>query len=331
MRITGNHEIITGDKVALFRSYFSGLKEVYGTYDSKTGRAWQVKKPVTPSTIRAHLRGSAPYGVYLLTAERTRAIAVDFDEPDPGPAVAFVRAAKQHRVPAFIERSKSKGFHVWIFFPRKGVRAAKARLVVKAILEEIGHPNVEIFPKQDILDSRTSYGNYINAPLFGRFVPQGKTVFVDPGALNPYPDQWAFLASIERVDEQVLDGIINRCRLTPSTAPQSSSEDSDTGELSRFGLPPCARKMLREGVAAYQRVSCFRLAVHLKRVGLPYDIALAALRRWARKNRPVNGKRVIRENEIRSQVSYAFENSYTGYGCDSPAVAPFCEQSCPLK
>jgi hypothetical protein len=41
--------------------------------------------------------------------------------------------------------------------------------------------------------------------------------------------------------------------------------------------------MLAEGFDSYQRVSCFRLAVQLKRNGLPYDHALIALKAWMKK------------------------------------------------
>jgi hypothetical protein len=60
------------------------------------------------------------------------------------------------------------------------VKASKARLVIKSILEEIECPETEIFPKQDSLQNGNSFGNYINAPLFGTLVPKNKTVFVDP-------------------------------------------------------------------------------------------------------------------------------------------------------
>jgi hypothetical protein len=89
--------------------------------------------------------------------------------------------------------------------------------------------------------------------------------------------------------------------------------------------------MLRNGVSQYQRVSCFRLAVHLRRLGLPFDVAVAALKTWALKNRPANGKGVIRDPEILSQTSYAYEHSYVGYGCESAAIKPFCDSSCSAK
>lgn len=189
MGLTNKNTKSAAEKVAIFRSYFSGLPDVYGTYNPTTGRARQVKKPVTVNVILAHLRGNIPYGVYLLVGDRTHAIAVDFDIPDSLPPIEFVNKANHYLLPAYIEISKSKGFHVWIFFNDAGVKAFKARVVVRFILDEIGYPDTEIFPKQDSLRSSVTYGNFINAPLFGALVPKGKTVFVDPDTFNPYPDQ----------------------------------------------------------------------------------------------------------------------------------------------
>lgn len=326
-----NKQRSTADKIALFLSFFSGLKNVYGTYDPETGCSWQVKKPVTNDIILAHLQGKRPYGVYLLEQDRIKAIAVDFDDLDPLPVIKFINAAKHYQLPAYIETSKSKGFHVWIFFNTKGVKAYKARLVVKNILEEIEYPQTEIFPKQDFLAGRASYGNFLNAPLFAGLVPLGRTVFIEPHTLKPYPDQWAFLESVERVEEQALDEIIELNDLSgPQVQSKPISHDSANGGSNRFSLPLCAQKMLQEGVSRYQRVSCFRLAVHLKRLGLPHDVAVAALKVWALKNQPKDGKQVITESEIIEQTSYAFNKDYRGYGCNSEAVAPFCMPNCPL-
>jgi len=327
-----NKKKSAAEKVALFRSFFTGLSTVYGTYDPATGRAWQVKQPVTDETILAHLKGKRPYGVYLLDGESTKAIAVDFDDNDPFPPIEFFNLAFNYKLPAYIETSKSKGFHAWIFFNSKGVKAYKARIVVKRILEEIEYPQTEIFPKQDVLNTRTSYGNFINAPLFGRLVPSGKTVFINPKEHKPHPDQWAFLESVERVEEQTLDEIIELNDLSNSQVqPKPLSHDTANGSTNRFGLPLCAQKMLQEGVSRYQRVSCFRLAVHLKRLGLPSDVALAALKVWALKNQPKDGNEVISELEIIEQTSCAFNKDYRGYGCGSEAVSLFCQPGCPVN
>ena len=59
-----------------------GLRNVYGTYDTKTCKVRQEKMTVTDEVILAHLTGKQSYGVYLLTGERTGALAVDFDQND---------------------------------------------------------------------------------------------------------------------------------------------------------------------------------------------------------------------------------------------------------
>jgi hypothetical protein len=324
----------TSAKIRLFRQFFTGLTNVYGTYDPKTGRAWQVKQPVTNDTVLAHLKGLHPYGVYLLTGDCTRAVVADFDDKDSLPPIEFLNSAQHYGLPSYIETSKTKGFHVWIFFSSAGVKASKARLVVKNILEEIEYPKTEIFPRQNRQGDRTSYGNFINAPLFGGLVPEGKTVFIDPYTLKQYPDQWAFLESVERVEEQVLDEIIELNNLSePNNQPVPLKRDSARGgeHLNRFSLPICAQKMLQNGVSQNQRVSCFRLAVHLKRLGLPFDLTVAALTTWAQKNRPINGKGIITEREINQQTKDAYNGGYRSYGCETEVVAPFCNSDCPIK
>ena len=319
-------------KLDLFGRRFTGLTHVYGTYDVKTGRSRQVKSSVTPKVMLDHLVGRQPYGVYFLVKDRTRALAVDFDDGDLTTVMGFVDAARNYDLDLYIERSKSKGHHVWMFFPEDGVVAAKARTVARLILEDIEGSNTEVFPKQDRLDTDAQYGNFINAPLFGRLVPEGRTVFLDPyNGMKPYTNQWDFLESVTPTPEHALDEIINVNGLNVETgargeAPQKESRSART----TLGLPPCARKMLEQGVTHDQRVACFDLAIQLKKAGLPHDLALATLRAWANKNKPHDGKRIITETEIKDQTADAFNKPYSRCGCEDPAVKPFCSAMCPL-
>ena len=249
--------------------------------------------------------------------------------------IAYVAGAGCYDISAYIERSKSKGYHVWIFFEEGGVPARSARLVAHKILADIGRTGVEVFPKQDVLTNDISYGNFINTPLFGALVPKGRTVFVDPAEpTKVYLDQWELLERVERVPEYRLDAIIESCHLnehTPVVEKERDNGHSYSGDgASSFGLPPCGRRMLAEGVDSYQRVSCFRLAVHLKRNGLPFDLALVTLKAWAKKNHPADGKGIITDQEIEHQTKCAFENSYRSLGCEDPAVAAYCDKGCPL-
>ncbi len=320
----------TAEKIAIYRKVLSGLPDVYGTYDPRSGYTRQVKKPVTDDVIRKHLKGRQPYGIYLLFGDRTRAIAVDFDSENRLTVMKFVDKAKHHGISAYVERSKSKGYHVWIFFEEQGVLAAKARLVVHHLLNEIEEPHTEVFPKQNTIDKNNPYGNFINAPLFGPLVFQGKTVFLDLPSFIPNPDQWTLLESVNRLSESALDEIIEINALCLAPPPKDPKPNSENGSI-RYGLPICARRMANDGVSKMQRVSCFRLAGHIKRTGLPFDMAVAALKAWALKNRPSDGKEIIQDAEIISQTRDAYNRSRTGYGCGTEAVEPFCEPSCPWK
>jgi TOTE conflict system, Archaeo-Eukaryotic Primase domain len=323
----------TRQKLRIFRSCFSGLRDVYGTYDRQTGKVRQVKEPVTDHVLLRHLTGRQPYGVYLLVADRTRSVAADFDDIDLDPPMRFVQQARDYGISAYLERSKSKGWHAWIFFPAGGVPAWKARRVVQGVLADIGCPSIEVFPKQDRLSSTNRYGNFINAPLFGGLVPKSRTVFVDTErSLLPCPDQWQVLEEAGRTRESLLDDIIETNGLpTFQPAGDDAPVPGPVASTSTYGLPPCARRMLAEGVQEYQRVSCFRLAVHLKKVGLPQDLALTALEKWSAKNRPRQGKDIITSTEIRQQTQCAFSKDYRGCGCEDPAVVPYCNPTCPLR
>ncbi len=325
----------TREKLLLFKRFFSGLDHVYGTYDPRMGRSWQIKAPVTDDVLLAHLKGQRPYGAYLLTGDRTRAIAADCDDDNPELPIQFVTRANHYGFQAYIERSKVKGFHCWCFFEEKGVPAWKARRVAQHILAEMEAACVEVFPKHDMLPSDgTSYGNFINATLFGALVLQGRTVFLDTrNGLELCPNQWEFLDNIQPVAESVLDDVIEINGLGQPDCPQNTQTGAES--LGRFqaagGLPPCIQAILRNGVTENQRVACFRLAVHLRRIGMPYELVVAALREWAGKNRPMQGKRIITLVEIMAQTASAFLKEYRGCGCEEPALAPYCDPACPVR
>jgi len=319
--------------LGLYSGLFAGRRDIYGTYDPATGKVWQVKEPVTATVIWSHLKGEKPYGVYPLMKDRTRFVVADVDKEEPLIAREFVSAARHYGISAFVERSRKKGYHVWIWFEgQDGVPAMKARAVARFILQEIGEPETEVFPKQDSIQDNSASGNFINAPLFGPLVLKGRTAFVDEtGSMSPYPDQWRFLMGIQRVSERQLDEVIELNELMPADKASQKvggrhpESDRVPGPI---GLPVCAQRMLSEGVVSNQRTSCFRLAVQLKKAGLPYDLAVVVLRAWAAKNRPENGARTITDREIQSQASDAYLKEYRSCGCEDPALARYCDSAC---
>jgi len=180
---------------------------------------------VNDEIIRNHLMGKDPHehgaknytiGVYpLLVDETCWFLAVDFDKSTwTKDARAFVETCANFQVPAYLERSRSgNGGHVWIFFetPVPAVLARKlGALLLTSTMNrrpEIGMDSYDrLFPSQDTLP-RGGFGNLIALPLQKKPREQNNSVFLD-NDLNPYPDQWAFLSSIQKMTHQDLERIV---------------------------------------------------------------------------------------------------------------------------
>lgn len=308
-----------------------------------SGKARCVKEALGDVVYLDHLRGRRPLGIYPLVEDRVWFAVIDLDEPDPEPVCELVRLGQGLGLNPLVEVSKSKGFHLWFFADDNGWPAALIRALLRWMTSEINKPAIEVFPKQDRLGPE-GFGNFIYLPLDGRLVPQARTVFVEPTRwMPPVQDQWDTLASRSRYSADHLKRITTDLGLhehpvgrgmedSPATqhaaAPKhgSATQPSGTG----YGLPPCARRMLAEGVTEQQRVVCFRLAVHLWRIGVPEDLARVLLGAWAKKNQPTCGKRVITPEEIASQTRDGYSGRYRGYGCADPVIAQYCEGRCPV-
>ncbi|MFN3167007.1 MAG: TOTE conflict system archaeo-eukaryotic primase domain-containing protein [Phycisphaeraceae bacterium] len=328
------------EKLALFCSAFRGRGDCHGTRDIHNGRASCVKLPPTDLVMRDHLLGRRPVGIYPLVVDKVWFAAIDLDEPDPDLVRALDRLGREIGLAPLIEVSKSKGFHLWFFADEHGWSAATTRSLLHWMTDEVGKPAVEVFPKQDRL-SNGSFGNYIYLPLDGRLVREGRTIFVEPDTwLRPFENQWAALAHRERYCAEQLNQIAGDLDISDSDEHDNEHRPASSRRGMRkiptqncsvnYGLPPCAQRMLAEGVTEQQRVACFRLAVHLHRVGMPEDIARATLTAWAKKNRPTGGKRVITLEEIAQQTHDGYSGRYRGYGCEDPMVAEFCNGQCPV-
>jgi superfamily II DNA or RNA helicase len=180
---------------------------------------------VSDEIIRNHLVGKIQsdhppkdftIGVYpMLTDETCWFLAVDFDKSSwAEDAKAFKETCISYQVPASFERSRSgNGGHVWIFF-ESPVTARLARKLGALLLTstmnrrpEIGMDSYDrLFPSQDTLP-RGGFGNLIALPLQKKPREQNNSIFLD-NDLNPYPDQWAYLSSIQKISEQEVEKIV---------------------------------------------------------------------------------------------------------------------------
>ena len=155
-------------------------------------------------------------GVYAMLQDETCFfLAVDFDRDDwQRDAAALLETCRRFDVPAALERSRSgDGGHVWFFFD-DAVPASLARKLGSYILTEtmecrpeVGFKSYDrLFPNQDTLP-QGGFGNLIALPLQKQARQRGNTVFLDE-QFAPYPDQWAFLASVSRIGRARLESLV---------------------------------------------------------------------------------------------------------------------------
>jgi len=179
--------------------------------------------PVTDDAVRWHLSGRDDagrefvMGAYpMLLDERCFFLAVDLDKEGwREDAKAFLETCRGLGLPAVLERSRSgNGGHIWLFF-EEAIPAALARKLGSHVLTETmeARPDIGLdsydrfFPNQDTLP-QGGFGNLIALPLQKQPRERGSTLFLDD-RFTPYPDQWAFLASIRKIRRIEVEKIVH--------------------------------------------------------------------------------------------------------------------------
>lgn len=185
---------------------------------------YQAFIPLTAEVIRKHLAGENiagirmdyTIGIYpMLTGDKCWFLAIDLDKKLwQSDATAFIHTCRKKRIPFALERSRSgNGGHVWIFFDQP-ILASQARKMGAALITEtmdnwpdIGFESYDrMFPNQDTIPSG-GFGNLIALPLQRLPREKGNSIFLDDN-LQPYHDQWAFLASVARMTVQDVDRVV---------------------------------------------------------------------------------------------------------------------------
>lgn len=258
----------------VFHSLFQGFPYAYGT--DAGGCAWV---GVSREVIENHLKGTNMIGTYpmvydpdkehhgpagFIANEDNRPVytdmkpelwkckwgAIDIDEGDD--SIIYAQNAetilKALGITAWVELSRSKGCHVWVF-AEDWVEAPTMRraLLAATQLSEISFDAV--YPKQDFLDGPP--GNYMRLP-YGGERPTGRQEIVDT---NGYPiDLYDFLldASTSRADLSALKRAADLWKAPVKNLPPER-QYSRTPLMQRDGsrLRGVAKRMWEEGPNGY--------------------------------------------------------------------------------
>lgn len=231
------------EKIRLFMSLFKGRDDVYAKrwenvkkvtsgyspvcanewrsgvcQKAKTkcaGCSYKEYLPITEKVIDDHLRGrnNLVAGIYPMCMDETcYFLAIDFDEGDWKKDITELReVCVEYDIPVAVERSRSgKGAHAWFFF-ETALPAVTARKLGSALLSYAMSERHEIafksydrfFPNQDTMP-KGGMGNLIALPLQKMARSCNNSVFIDENFL-PIEDQWAFLASVRKLNEDDVD------------------------------------------------------------------------------------------------------------------------------
>ena len=217
--------------VKTFADLFQGRPDAYG---SDTGGA--IWEPVTLDRYRNHLDGIEPIGIYPIMHQPDGSLHVrwgccDIDTGDWSEAYMLATALSGMGLHPQVERSRSKGWHIWIFTDLP-VLASEMRRCLKVAYSAIDLPAKEANPKQETLRPE-QLGNYVRLPYKAGalFTPERQVmmwgwnarqdgvpvsladwladdVFSDPAYIRRWASKWyerpKHTISFERPSESVL-------------------------------------------------------------------------------------------------------------------------------
>lgn len=259
-----------------FRSLFRGRDDLWG---HERGRS--MRHAVSPLVWWGHLYGSHPIGIYNVHDDGTcRWSAIDYDFDDPGPPQDAIKAYELFGAHPYLERSRSKGWHVWIFHenPVPLAVARKAGLGVLAVLDH--PPKTEVYPKQL---KPGNLGNYLRLPYPALDADNGlhRKVVVEGEALS-LPE---FLSVVQRTGQDPLDRLQE---LAPIEIFGTAAKAARQVESSMGGTPDNVLSLQQIGAVAAgtarlpkgnRDTGFFTLCKFLHGIGKSYEEAMAIVER----------------------------------------------------
>lgn len=292
-----------------FVTLFRGRGDCYGSDDGGC-----VRKPLERQTFVDHLEGRSGIGVYPAVPSSTPFCVwgcSDIDVEDLPSARLLQRTLKTAGVMSWVERSRSKGYHVWVFAEDR-VPAEDMRRMLLAAHQVADYPAREVNPKQSDVSAH-KVGNYVRLPYLGGLVdtPQRRVILDDHDTPMPL-DVFVYHAIRDRTPVERIQFLASHyvppARVTPSID-FSSLTDEDLEEALRT-TSPLARVIWKQGPLESQdrSTALMRLAHVCFRSGVTPSmcrvIVVDADKRW--------GKYHLRGEAGQAEINKIVERAYRG-------------------
>lgn len=281
----------------VFTELFSGRYNAVGGDDGAciraplgADRSWWMGR------VHDHLTGKRPCGVYPLTDELTVKwgcvdIDLGYDEAWPH-AVNVAQALEVCGIKPWLERSRSKGYHIWVFAD-SWVPALTMRTALKAACQLVQYTDKEVNPKQVSLEGLMGYGNYVRLPYpawlaVDRYgLSLERQVMVRPDGSTIGVVEFVETAYATRTPVQALDALATL--YTPPSKPVVY-RDWAPGAAAPKSMPTLAKIIFEDGpLDGMDRSSAlFKFCAELARAGFAREdmiehLAACDEQPWARK------------------------------------------------
>jgi hypothetical protein len=253
-----------------FDSIFGGLRRVHGRYvvptDAKPdangkllGKAWTQHTALTVADFENHLSGKpittqsgdetivGTIGIGVCPIDDDSncvfgAIDVDVYPLDLG---HLQNDVKTLALPLIVCRTKSGGAHLYLFLSEPTpAELVRSRLMEWAVL--LGHPGVEVFPKQTKLASTNDSGNWINLPYSSG--KRSTRYALKPDGTAMSPEEFVIAARAAAISSTLLASIVI----------EAHNQDFLDG-------PPCLQTLAKKGFGDWQNNGLFNVAVYLRK------------------------------------------------------------------
>lgn len=292
-----------------FVTLFRGRGDCYGSDEGGC-----VRKPLERQTFVDHLEGRSGIGVYPAVPSSTPFCVwgcSDIDVEDLPSARLLQRTLKTAGVMSWVERSRSKGYHVWVFAQDR-VPAEDMRRMLLAAHQVADYPAREVNPKQSDVSAH-KVGNYVRLPYLGGLVdtPQRRVILDDYDTPMPL-DVFVYHAMRDRTPVERIQFLASHYVPPARVAPSidfSSLTDEDLEEALR-NTSPLARVIWKQGPLESQdrSTALMRLAHVCYRSGVTPSmcrvIVVDADKRW--------GKYHLRGEAGQAEINKIVERAYRG-------------------
>lgn len=269
----------------MFRHLFQGRFDAYGTNEGGCDRTPHGGEDEYARRILGHLMGTELIGVYPLKPDSTvhwGCVDLDGGTTDVTHARNLRAVLEQLGITAWIETSRSKGYHVWVF-ATEAVPATTMRNALLAACNIVDCPTDEVNPKQT--DGAAGFGNYVRLP-YGAAMTHGGSTWSNRQMMHGPDDTVRLLswfveeATAARATPDTLEAVA--ALYVPPPPKRSVVADGPSGPFQRAWVKQMGRPTYlaftygpREG---HDRSSSLARLVHMLREdGFTAQQALAAL------------------------------------------------------